>query len=211
MAPVAAARAEAFWLEGAHEAIVEATEAALSLAIRRGANWFTGDLMVWRWRAGVREAPPELAEPYDLQLAGEWRRASERWSARGCHYEAALALGDADDDDALRRSLEDLLHLGGRPAAAIVTRRLRERGARSLPRGPRATTRRNLAGLTSRELDVLRLIMLDLPNAEIARRLFLAEKTVDHHVSSILRKLAVSTRRQARTKAAQLGLAGKDR
>ena len=63
----------------------------------------------------------------------------------GCPYEAALALADADDDDALRRALDELQRLGARPAAAIVARRLRERGARGLPRGPRPATRENPA------------------------------------------------------------------
>ena len=44
----------------------------------------------------------------------------------GCPYHAALALADADDEGALRQALGELQALGARPAAAIVTRRLRE-------------------------------------------------------------------------------------
>jgi DNA-binding NarL/FixJ family response regulator len=47
-----------------------------------------------------------------------------------------------------------------------------------------------------------------LRNADIAERLFLSEKTVDHHVSAILRKLNVRTRGQAGAEAVRLGLAG---
>jgi DNA-binding NarL/FixJ family response regulator len=151
--------------------------------------------------------PSWAAEPFALQMAGKWDRAAERWAEIGCPYESALALADADDDDALRRALEELQTLGARPAAAIVTRRLRDRGVRGLPRGPRPATRENPAGLTTRELEVLRLVTEGFPNAEIARRLFLAEKTIDHHVSSILRKLGVPSRRLARVAAVQLGLA----
>ena len=74
-------------------------------------------------------------------------------------------------------------------AAAIVARRLRERGARGVQLGPRAATRANPAGLTARQLDVLALLTRGDRNAEIAAKLFLSEKTVDHHVSAILRKL----------------------
>ena len=54
------------------------------------------------------------------------------------------------------------------------------------------------------------LVAEGLHNSEIAGRLFLAEKTVDHHVSAILRKLGVRTRGQASTEAVRLGLTGQD-
>jgi DNA-binding NarL/FixJ family response regulator len=92
-----------------------------------------------------------------------------------------------------------------------VARRLRERGARGVPRGPRPATRENPAGLTARELEVLALVAGGLRNAQIAERLFLSEKTVDHHVSAILRKLDVRTRAQASADAVRLGLVVQDR
>ena len=206
-APAAAARAEAAWLEGRHDDAGEATKAALELALRCSASWEIGELACWRWRAGVDEpAPPGAAEPYTLELAGNWARAAELWKQMGCPYEAALALAGADDDDALRGSLKELQRLGAQPAATIVARRLRERGARGVPRGPRAATRQNPANLTARELDVLALVAEGLRNAQIAERLFLSEKTVGHHVSAILRKLDARTRGEASAQAVRLGL-----
>jgi DNA-binding CsgD family transcriptional regulator len=145
-----------------------------------------------------------------LQLTGEWARPAERWREIGCPYEAALALADADEEAPQRRALEELQRLGARPAAAIVARRLRERGARGLPRGPRPATRRNPAGLTARELEVLALVVGGLRYADIAAQLVLSERTVDHHVGAILRKLGVRTRAQASAEAVRLGLAGRD-
>ena len=79
-------------------------------------------------------------------------------------------------------------------------------GARGVPRGPRQATRENPAGLTTRELDVLSLLAEGLRNADIAERLVVSTKTVDHHVSAILRKLDVATRGEAAAAAQRLAL-----
>ena len=91
-------------------------------------------------------------------------------------------------------------------AAAIVARRLRERGVRGLPRGPRPSTRRNSAQLTARELEVLRLLADGLRNRDIAEQLFLSPRTVDYHVAALLRKLEAHTRGEAVAAAQRLGL-----
>jgi DNA-binding CsgD family transcriptional regulator len=212
LAPLAAARAEAAWLEGRPDSVAETTGAMFELAQARGAGWLIGELAYWRWRAGVQEdIPPGAAEPYALQIAGEWRRAADLWAELGCPYEAALALADDDDDETLLRALEELQRLGARPAAAIVARRLRQRGAHGLPRGPRPGTQQNPANLTARELEILALVAQGLRNADIAEQLFLSERTVAHHVSAILRKLDVRTRGEAGAAAVRLGITGQDR
>ena len=91
---------------------------------------------------------------------------------------------------------------------AVVARKLRARGARGIPRGPRAHTRDNAAHLTAREVDVVRLLAEGLRNAAIAERLFVSPRTVDHHVSSVLRKLGVTSRGEAAAVAARAGLLG---
>ena len=196
--PVAAARAEAAWLAGDRAAVDEATGSALRLALELGSGSAAGELAHWRRRAALDvEVPADAAEPYRLQLAGEWARAAERWRELGSPYEAALALADAGQEAPLRRALDELQRLGARPAADLVARRLRELGVRRLPRRPRRATAANPAGLTARELEVLPLVEAGLRNAEIAGRLHISEKTVDHHVSAILAKLGVRSRREA--------------
>jgi DNA-binding CsgD family transcriptional regulator len=208
--PVAAARGEAAWLAGSEDAVESLTAAAMALALPRAAAWATGELAYWRALAGVADdlSRTTIAEPYRLAIAGDGERAARAWQRLGCPYEAALALAAGDDQRALRRSVEELQRLGARPAAAIVARRLRRRGVRGVPRGPYARSRENPAGLTARELEVLLLLVEGLRNADIATRLVVAPKTVDHHVSSILRKLDVRSRGEAAAAAARLGVTG---
>jgi DNA-binding NarL/FixJ family response regulator len=75
-----------------------------------------------------------------------------------------------------------------------------------VPRGPRATTRANPGALTARELEVLRLVADGLRNADIADRLVVSRRTVDHHVAAVLRKLPARTRGEAVATASRLGL-----
>jgi DNA-binding CsgD family transcriptional regulator/tetratricopeptide (TPR) repeat protein len=211
LAPVAAARAEARWLAGEDEHVAEETEAALELALAHADEWSAGELCAWRRRAGCEDTVflDALAEPFAMELAGEAEQAAERWRSIGCPYEAALALASADEEESLRRSVSELQELGAPRATARVARILRERGIRGVSLGPRGSTRDNPAGLTKRELDVLALLGEGRRNREIAAQLFLSEKTVDHHVSAILRKLGVESRGQAVAEAARLGIDGK--
>ena len=208
ISPETAARAELAWLAGANATVKRITEPALALGIERGIAWVVGELAYWRWQAGGDEQLPTalLAEPYRLSMTGDWAAAAQLWREIGCPYEAALALGGADEEPALRQALEALRDLGARPATAIVARRLRALGVRGVPRGPRPSTQENPAGLTTRELEVLALVAEGLRNAEIAERLIVTRKTVDHHVSAILRKLDAPTRGQAAAAAIRLGL-----
>ena len=205
--PVAVACAETAWLEGRPAAIKTVTDAAFELSLRRSDSWLRGELALWRRRAGIREEiPPGIAEPYVFQIAGDWERAAQLWTQIGCPYEAALALADAEKEEPLRLALADLQKMGARPAAAIVARKLRDLGAQGVPRGPRTASRANPAGLSLRELQVLELVAIGLRNGQIAERLFLSAKTVDHHVGSILRKLGVSSRTEAASVAGDIGI-----
>jgi DNA-binding NarL/FixJ family response regulator len=88
--------------------------------------------------------------------------------------------------------------------APSVTRRLLERFATTLPVADRSSDA--LAELTSREIEVLRLLAGGMSNAEIAAELVVSEATVKTHISSVLRKLGLRDRVQAVIVAYQTGL-----
>ncbi len=205
--PVRAARAEAAWLEGDRDRAADEAGRAVDLARAKRHPWHIGELSWWISRAG---RPPGdvtgAAEPWRLQLDGRWREASSAWEALDCPYEAARALLDGDEIESVEDAHATFDRLGAGPAAALAARRLRELGARSIPRGRRPTTRSNPAGLTERELDVLHLVVEGLPNPEIAARLFLSPRTVDHHVSAVLAKLGVARRGDVAAAAARIGI-----
>jgi DNA-binding CsgD family transcriptional regulator len=212
--PAAAARAEHAWLYGEDDRVAEEAASVFELAVRVAHPWFSGELAFWLRLAGAPPptTPTVVAEPYRLLLAGDWRAAADAWQALGCPYQQALALACGDQDEALLAALALLDGLGARQTAQRLRRQLRRRGNLRLPRGPNRATAANPAGLTGRQLEVLRLLAEGLSNAEIAARLSLSPKTVDHHVSALLAKLAVGSRRQAAAAARQLGVASaKDR
>jgi DNA-binding CsgD family transcriptional regulator/tetratricopeptide (TPR) repeat protein len=208
LAPAAAARAEARWLEGDMAKVPPETDETLALAQEYGDAWVLGELWAWRRRAGVRDSieAGAAARPFSLELRGEWRAAAQLWHDIGCPYEAALALAQTDEEPALREALSVFQRLGAVPAGRVAAKRLRNRGVRSIGRGPRRSTIDNPGQLTSRQVEILTLVAAQLTNAEIAARLFITPKTVEHHVSAILGKLGVQSRRQAAAEAIRLGL-----
>ena len=204
------ARAEAHWLAGDQDAAAQDAALAADVAPRCDA-WVRGEIAAWLRRvhpaAPGLAAPGEYAEPYRLQAEGHWEKAVQLWTDLGCRYEAALVRYDTSDETALRDALLIFTDLGAAAAVQLTRHKMRQSGMPSVPAGPRSATRADPLGLTRREREVLELISAGLTNAEIASRLFISVKTVDHHVSAVLAKLNVPTRAAA-ARAAGPSLAG---
>jgi DNA-binding CsgD family transcriptional regulator len=195
---LADAYAEAAWLAGDREGVLREVLPVYELVRQRRDPRLKGELAAWLWRVeALEQHPTDIAEPYALEISGDWRGAARAWKELGCPYERALVLGWYGAEPEQREALAILDQLGAAPAAQALRRLMRARGVRAVPRGSRTSTRRNSLGLTRREAEILALLSEGLRNAAIAKRLFVSTKTVDHHVSAILAKLGVPSRAEA--------------
>jgi DNA-binding CsgD family transcriptional regulator len=187
LAPYAALRAEAAWIGGRGE---EEALALLQESIALMPN---------------RKLYPELLF-WQAKLNG---------IAPDAHTVARLASADMPFEQALLKldgtpaergaALSALRDLG---AAAVIERQTGEKAARRVAprRGLGRSTKANPLGLTQREMQVLSLIARSHSNKAIARELAISAKTVDHHVSAVLGKLAAGSRLEAANKARDLKL-----
>jgi DNA-binding CsgD family transcriptional regulator len=156
--------------------------------------------------------PGTAADPRTAEVSGRLpvaEAAVTAWEAVGQPYEAAIALtraarialaGRAGRDAAalLRRAAPIAQRLGASPLAGQIADLSRRAG----------TDDADDPGLTSRELEVLRLVAAGQSNREIATALVISPKTASVHVSNILAKLGAATRTEAAVKAHELGLIG---
>ncbi|WP_433037079.1 helix-turn-helix transcriptional regulator [Actinomycetospora sp. CA-053990] len=192
---VAAARAEAAWLSGATDGMADEIRTAWARTAGTAlGGWWNAELLWWLQVLGAPEADGEHTG-VAAHVAGGWRRAAEGFGALGLPYHRALALAESHEEPSLRAALAIAGDLGALPLGRVVSRRLRALGARRIPRLSR--TDADTGPLTAREREVLALLVEGLRDAEIAGRLHVSERTVNHHVSAVLRKLAVPSRAAA--------------
>jgi DNA-binding CsgD family transcriptional regulator len=173
-----------------------------------GTEWAVGDLAVWLTRLAIPVpiGTERLPEPHRLELQGAHRQAAEAWRVLGLPFDAALTGVHAQDIDTAIAAMAALTELDVPATTARARVLLAARGLGALPRPRRATTRANPSGLTNRQLEVARLVAQGFTNAELAARLYISPKTADHHVSAVLTKLGLSSRRDIVRRSAAFGL-----
>jgi DNA-binding CsgD family transcriptional regulator len=117
-----------------------------------------------------------------------WRDLDAPYEAARCRVLAARACRMLDDEAGAAMELdaarEVFSELGALPALAAVE-------------AARSTRPEPVGGLTTREVEVLRLVAAGGTNREIARDLYLSEKTIERHLSNIFAKLGLSSRSAA--------------
>ena len=204
--PVRIGLAEAAWLADDLVRAASEIEAALPLVPLLD-HGFLRELAFWAHRTGVDWIPDDRSmELVPEILADDFHRAGcvlggSRRSVRG---------GGRTRRERRRGRPQGCARAAGRDrrAAPCATGGASVAGARCSRCAARAPAqhRANAAGLTARELEVAALLANGLTNGEVATRLVLSPKTVDHHVSAVLSKLGVRSRREVATAASALGI-----
>jgi DNA-binding CsgD family transcriptional regulator/tetratricopeptide (TPR) repeat protein len=207
LGPAYVAVAESRWLGGE----VSSEEIGRTLDIMQWcfdhrSQWQASEIAQWLYLSGDLQAVPEgMREPHRLLCQGKWEQAAAWWLEHGLPYERAVALSFGDVDARLQ-ALGILDGLGAVPLAARIRSELQSEGVKGVPRGPQKSTRQHDLGLTARQAEVLALLGEELTNSQIADRLFLSTRTVDHHVSAILSRLGADSREEAVRIAADRGI-----
>ena len=158
------------------------------------------------WVLKARKQPihlKEFYEGYNIHTKVKALKAAALWKQLGCPYEQAVALFEGSEADK-KQAIEIIHNLGADAIYEKMKFEMRASGIKSIPRGLRKSTKSNPANLTIREIDVLQLLKEGLQNKEIADKLFISPKTVDHHISAIYFKLDVNSRAKAVHEAARL-------
>jgi ATP/maltotriose-dependent transcriptional regulator MalT len=206
--PVLAAELELYLITGEGLPLNEIRKAESTLFYEKNNSRHYSELAYWMRKCDiplVDEKPVEFVKPFRLDIEGDWKAAAKAWKELGCSFEQALSLFYGDEESQ-KQALQILDELGAPAICERLKSKLRLMGVKNIPRGPRESTRSNPAQLTNRQIDVLVLLDEGLQNTEIANKLFISVKTVDHHISAILSKLGTNTRAKAVSEAKRLGI-----
>jgi len=206
--PARLALIEAAWLHDKPVDAIAHIEALASLGTSNIHPWSTGELAVWTRRLGMNLPQGFVLEnipiPYVHELDGNVSAASNVWDSIGSPYNAGIALMQVTGDgaaSALSRSIKILESIEARSAVEKARRLADSLGlSEQMPnpkRGPYRAARKHPLGLTKREQEILTHMVNGATNRDISDILSRSQRTVEHHVSNILKKLGVENRMEA--------------
>lgn len=200
--------AELCWVTGRDDPrVIEGAGRLALVGSGPDTRWPAGQLAVWLRRLGLPfEEPSDVPEPFRSSLDGRHAEAAEWWRLAGNPFNEAMSWADSADPEDRVRAITLLDRLGAGGTADRLRRELRQDGVVQVPKRPTGTTRANPGGLTNRQLEVARLLARGMTNGEIAAEAYISPKTAEHHVSAVLAKLGLPSRRAVVQAAGELGL-----
>jgi ATP/maltotriose-dependent transcriptional regulator MalT len=204
--PVLAATLEYEWISG--QQCIEQSSIDTTIGLIEQSDDFieASEFAFWLYKSRQQELPlKKIYDGYEYRSEPKALKAAALWKQAGCPYQCALALSGGNEESK-REAIGMVLQLGATAVYEKMKMEMRDAGIKSIPRGARKATRENAAYLTGRELDIVQLLKEGLQNKEIAARLFISAKTVDHHISSIFFKLEVNSRSKAVQEAIRIGI-----
>jgi len=204
IAPAMTAILEYEWITGQRVIEKPVLDDVINMIEQRGNIYENSAFAFWLFKARKQKLPlKEFYEGYITESNPMALKASALWKQLGCPYEQALTLFEGSDDNK-KEAIGIIQKLGADAIYEKMKLEMRSSGIKSIPRGIRKSTKSNPANLTEREIGVIQLLNDGLQNKEIAAKLFISPKTVDHHISSIFLKLDVNSRTKAVQEATRL-------
>jgi DNA-binding CsgD family transcriptional regulator/tetratricopeptide (TPR) repeat protein len=202
VAPAAIGIAEGAWLAGDLKTCLDVVNQSVGTCPEM-TSWDFGELAVWFHRAGGDSTDfgdRKIAPPCLHEIEGRLDEAANQWRNMGMPRHQAYVLMQMDPQerpDALHRAIELLDSIGAICAATLARKLARQHsraGVKGIKVGPHANSRSNPFGLTSRELEITKLIIAGYSNQRIAQAFSRSTRTVEHQVSALLGKLGLTQR-----------------
>lgn len=198
--PVLLPLIEHYWLANNLDAARDALAACAKWKLESA--WDRGEILTWHRYLNAPIASADgarVAAPFAAELAGRTEEAIAFWRELGSPFDEAFtriaspSASEADINRAIEIAEQTGAHAIGRRAREIA----RELGVRGVKRGAYAAAKKNVLGLTARELQMLELLVAGQSNKDIAAKLSRSLRTVEHHISALYGKLGAKNRVEA--------------
>jgi len=199
--PTRIALIESAALSGDASSALEHFEQLVSVPVEAAKPWQWSELWYWAEKCDLilpKSHTPSLQAPFRCLFENQSAEAAEQFSALGMLFFEACSYLDADTEDSIRSAHKHFMEMSATPmqdrARAIAIERGFAAQLARPSRGPYEASRSHPLGLTRREQDVLAELAKGASNQEIADTLSRSKRTVENHVSAVLRKLNATSR-----------------